>query len=161
MAKYEVKDGVGIIPEGTTAINSMAFISCENLTSITIPNSVTRIGWGSLANCNNLETVRLGSGITEISDNAFIYSDGITNIFCDATTPPVIGGDEAFSSEVYRNATLIVPETAVSGYQSANYWQNFSSIRAKTFDFYADGFYFIDEGLGNVGVSCHCSKGNT
>ena len=39
MAKYEIKDGVGIIPEGTTKIEDHAFDNCAELTSITIPDT--------------------------------------------------------------------------------------------------------------------------
>ena len=153
--------GDAVIPEGTTVIRSMAFLNCDNLTSITIPNSVTSIQWGSLSFCSNLETVRLGSGIAEIADNAFNYSESIRTIFCDATTPPVIGGDETFSSDVYSNATLVVPESSLNAYHTADYWKDFSSIRAKAFDFYADGFYFIYEGPDNVGVAWQSTAGNT
>ena len=38
MAKYKIKDGVGIIPEGTTTIEEKAFDFCKNLTSATFPN---------------------------------------------------------------------------------------------------------------------------
>ena len=63
MAKYEIKDGVGIIPEGTTVIEENGFadctgfsfsvidvvteterveyLGCTGLTSIVIPDSVT------------------------------------------------------------------------------------------------------------------------
>ena len=44
MAKYKIKDGVGIIPEGTTVIEIEAFRYCTGLTSIVIPDSVTKIG---------------------------------------------------------------------------------------------------------------------
>ena len=40
MAKYEIKDGVGIIPEGTTCIVDKAFEGRKNLRSIVIPDSV-------------------------------------------------------------------------------------------------------------------------
>ena len=43
MAKYEIKDGVGIIPEGTTVIEKYAFEKCAELTSIVIPDSVTEL----------------------------------------------------------------------------------------------------------------------
>lgn len=44
MAKYEIKDGVCIIPEGTTEIESYAFFDKGALTNIVIPDSVTEIG---------------------------------------------------------------------------------------------------------------------
>jgi hypothetical protein len=34
MAKYEIKDGVGIIPEGTTEIEENAFDGCKELTAL-------------------------------------------------------------------------------------------------------------------------------
>ena len=37
MAKYEIVDGVGIIPEGVTAIEDNAFEGCTSLTSVIIP----------------------------------------------------------------------------------------------------------------------------
>ena len=44
MARYEIKDGVGIIPEGTTVVEEEAFEKCTELTSVVIPDSVTEIG---------------------------------------------------------------------------------------------------------------------
>ena len=46
MAEFEIKDGVGIIPERTKVIKEEAFKYCNELTSIIIPASVTEIrGW--------------------------------------------------------------------------------------------------------------------
>ena len=36
MAKYEIKDGVGIIPEGRIVIEERAFQGCKELTSIIV-----------------------------------------------------------------------------------------------------------------------------
>ena len=60
MAKYEVKDGVGIIPEGTTVIEQDAFKDCTSLTSIVIPDSVTFIFSGfdsAFAGCTGLTSI--------------------------------------------------------------------------------------------------------
>ena len=56
MAKYEVKDGVGIIPEGTKIIEDEAFWGCTGLTSIVIPDSVTEIGQWAFSGCTGLTT---------------------------------------------------------------------------------------------------------
>ena len=42
MAEYEIKDGVGIIPEGTTKISFGAFEGCSELRSVVIPDSACR-----------------------------------------------------------------------------------------------------------------------
>ena len=57
MAKYEIKDGVGIIPEGTTKIEEEAFEKCTKLTSIVIPDSVTEIGDYAFRRCTGLTSI--------------------------------------------------------------------------------------------------------
>ena len=37
MMDYEIKDGVAIIPEGTTEIGCWALINCSDLKSVVIP----------------------------------------------------------------------------------------------------------------------------
>ncbi|MBR3859957.1 MAG: leucine-rich repeat protein [Bacteroidaceae bacterium] len=44
MADFEIKDGVAIIPEGTTEIGRRALINCTDLKSVVIPEGVTKIG---------------------------------------------------------------------------------------------------------------------
>ena len=51
MAKFEIMDGVGIIPEGTTEISNYAFDDCCTLESIVIPESVTEIGYAAFFRC--------------------------------------------------------------------------------------------------------------
>lgn len=51
MAKYEVKDGVGIIPEWATEIEAWAFYNCEELTSVVIPQWVRKIDKDAFYNC--------------------------------------------------------------------------------------------------------------
>lgn len=40
---YEVKNGVGIIPQGTKKVVAEAFKDCKELTAIEIPEGVTSI----------------------------------------------------------------------------------------------------------------------
>ena len=48
------------IAEGTTSIGSYAFSNCENLTTITVPDSVQHIGEYAFFNCGGLSTVDIG-----------------------------------------------------------------------------------------------------
>ena len=43
MAEFEIKDGVGIIPERTKVIKEEAFKYCNELTSIIIPKRINFI----------------------------------------------------------------------------------------------------------------------
>jgi len=57
MAKYEIKDGMGIIPEGTTFIEGGAFENCKELVSVVIPDSVKSIGYNAFYGCNALSSI--------------------------------------------------------------------------------------------------------
>ena len=61
MAKYEIKDGVGIIPEGTTKIEDWGFKDCTELTNIVIPDSVTEIGKWAFESCTGLTSIVIPS----------------------------------------------------------------------------------------------------
>ena len=77
MAKYEIKDGVGIIPEGTAAILPKAFDAwmfeeCEKeLKKVSIPDSVTEIGHYAFRNCRNLVSVEIPESVINIGHHAF------------------------------------------------------------------------------------------
>ena len=57
MAKYEVVDGVGIIPKGVTEIERWAFSDCTSLTSVVIPESVIAIGGNTFRGCAALKAI--------------------------------------------------------------------------------------------------------
>ena len=57
MKQFEIKDGVAIIPEGTTEIPGRAFVDCEDLTTVVIPDSVTSIGNMAFYRCSSLTSI--------------------------------------------------------------------------------------------------------
>ena len=79
MAEYEIKDGVCIIPEGTTEIGDLAFLNKDALTNIVIPDSVTEIGEWAFKSCG-LTSVVIPDSVTKIGDNAFSDCRALTSI---------------------------------------------------------------------------------
>lgn len=77
---YEVKDGIGIIPDGTTAIKNEAFKGREDLISINIPKGVTRIGESAFEDCINLASITIPDSVTEIPYRAFYRCDNLTSV---------------------------------------------------------------------------------
>jgi len=80
MAEYEIKNGVGIIPEGTEQIDSYAFQDCVDITSVTIPESVTKISWNAFDGCSALKNIVLPESLTKIDSNAFKGCIGLTDV---------------------------------------------------------------------------------
>ena len=49
--KYEIIGGQGIIPDGVTEIEVIAFYGCTRIQSIKIPDSVTQIDNSAFSGC--------------------------------------------------------------------------------------------------------------
>ena len=80
MAKYEIKDGVGIIPEGTKSIVNDAFKNCTELTSIVIPDSVNEIGSDAFYGCTGLTSIVIPDSVKMIKSSAFCYCKSLTEV---------------------------------------------------------------------------------
>ncbi|EKT4510741.1 leucine-rich repeat domain-containing protein [Flavobacterium psychrophilum] len=63
-----------------TAIGESAFEHCNNLTSVTIPNSATSIGRYAFVGCSGLISVTIPNSVTTIGDEAFFSCSGLTSI---------------------------------------------------------------------------------
>ncbi len=70
-------------------IDERAFADCQNITSVTIPDSVKSIGYEAFSQCINLKSVTLSEKLTTIEDKAFsectslkdiTLPDGVTSI---------------------------------------------------------------------------------
>ena len=59
------------IPNSVTTIGEFAFEYCSGLISITIPNSVKSIGLGAFSNCSSLKSVTIPSSLIKIGEDAF------------------------------------------------------------------------------------------
>lgn len=76
ITKYRGNDLELYIPEKidgllVTAIGDYVFENCENLKSITLPETVKTIGMWAFAWCSNLKSISISSGLRSIGDYAF------------------------------------------------------------------------------------------
>ena len=118
-----------------TAIGDEAFIACESLHSVVIPNSVISIGSEAFIGCYNLYYIT-----------------------CQATTPPTIQSN-TFGTNHYLEAFLTVPKGYISAYQNAEYWRNFHDFYDFGYDFKKNGIYYDITGSNTVEVTYENSGG--
>ena len=113
------------IPSGTTKIGASAFERCSGLTSVTIPNSVTEIDRYAFNQCSRLTSVTIGNSVTSIGNYAFSYCQALTSVTIQATTPPTLGGSDAFTNT--NNCPIYVPSESVDAYKTATNWSSYAS----------------------------------
>ena len=79
---FDAATGQGVITfDGdVTTIGSSAFLLCDSLTSIVIPDSVTSIDTMAFQACSNLADVKFGEGIENINAQAFTYCQSLSSV---------------------------------------------------------------------------------
>ena len=116
------------IPNSVISIGYGAFNGCSGLTSITIPNSVTNIGAWAFKNCSSLTSVTIPNSVTSIGDYALKRCPNLENVYCYAEKFSSIGVD-LFKDSYLEYATLHVPSSALSYYQTTEPWSGFGTIK--------------------------------
>lgn len=66
-----------------TSIADLAFLECNGLTSVTIPQGITYIGGGAFINCNNLTSITIPYSVTNIDGGAFYLCTNLADINVD------------------------------------------------------------------------------
>ena len=92
-------------------IGEFAFANCNNLTSITIPNSVTSIGEYAFSMCYNLTSITIPSGVTSIGNAAFYGCSNLTSIIIPSSVTSI--SSYAFNSCISLTS-IIIPEGVIS-----------------------------------------------
>ena len=99
------------------------------MTSITIPNSATNIGVQAFYSCSGLTSVTIPNSVTYIYDEAFAKCSNLENVYCYAEKFSFIRVD-IFKDSYIEYATLHVPSSAISYYQTTEPWSRFGTIKA-------------------------------
>lgn len=131
------------IPNSVTMIGEAAFADADDLASITLPlglrdisrymlagtaitnivlpEGVTSIGQGAFEDCAMLRTVFLPVSLRHIGNRAFGYCSRLTEVYSDASTPPLTMGDNTF--EGCDNIHVMLADRATSNrYQDDAVW---------------------------------------
>ncbi len=80
------------IPNSVTSIGDCAFKDCSGLTSVTIPNSVTSIGNEAFCECTGLTSITIPNSVTSIGNDAFADCSGLTSISIPNSVTSIGGG---------------------------------------------------------------------
>ncbi len=102
---------VGLKSYPVTALGAYSFSDCDDLTSITIPDSVISIGFKAFENCDNLTSITIPDSVISIGYNAFANSDNLTSI----TIPDSVTSIEGATFFSCDNLTsIIIPDSVTS-----------------------------------------------
>ena len=85
-----------VIPETVTTLCVGAFTACGSLISIVIPETVTDIGDYIFQDCGSLQTVTLPEGITNIPNGLFYYCGSLSSVTIPESVTAI--GSNAFYS---------------------------------------------------------------
>ena len=149
-----------VIPETVTysgktlsvvAIGNGAFAWCDELKSVTIPNTVTSIDESAFNGCSLLKNIEIPNSVTKIDNNAFA-STGLTSIEIPNSVTNI--GNSAFSDcKSLTSVTIPNSVTQIDGWAFA-YCNHLTSIKIpnSVTELGAFMFYYCDH-LTDVTIS--------
>lgn len=109
------------------------FWLCKKLTNLDVSNfntaNVTYMS-GMFYGCDNLESVTLGNGFTQFADDMFKKCPNIKTIHSSIEAPFTFA-ESAFESDVYNNATVIVPKGTLANYKATDGWKKFLNLKER------------------------------
>lgn len=105
-----------IIPESVTSIGEFAFYYCDNIESVTISDNVNCIEKQAFYGCSSLKSITIPKGVTSIEESVFQFCSGLENIVIPQGVTSIGAG--AFS--VCSNIKYIsIPDSVISIGQAA------------------------------------------
>ena len=111
------------IKEGTLVIDNDAFWYCNELVSVTIPNSVTTIGEEAFSHCTNLTSINIPNSVTTINKSAFSGCSRLTNITIPNSITTIANfafSETGLINVIIPNSVTTIGDGAFSGCTALN-----------------------------------------
>ena len=114
--------------EGTTRIDNLTFVGCENLKYLPygLPSTLESIGHDAFTGCKSLESITLPKKVNWIQENAFNECEALVSVTVENPQPIKLENAATFSNR--QNATLYVPVGSKADYLAADVWKEFKEI---------------------------------
>jgi len=93
------------------SIGDNAFLSCNSMTSISIPNSVKAIGSYAFYMCRSLTSIAIPNSVTSISDNVFYYCTNLNSVEIPNSVTNI--GAQAFAN-CRSLASVLIPSSVTN-----------------------------------------------
>lgn len=119
---YVSSDGVNYIVIG---LDSYAFDKCIYITSISLPNTLIYIHDGAFLGCDKLKSITIPESVVEYGYDVFdVWLEDLTVL----NPIPAEVSFNAFVSAQINNCVLHVPQGSLSSYQNSVEWGKFNQI---------------------------------
>ena len=109
------------LPDSVTNLYNYAFYECSNLSSIVLSDNLQLIGVQAFDSCISLSEITLPASVSAICDAAFYGCNSLSSVNLLAVTPPTLG-DDVFPTGV----TIYVPDSAIGAYLQSPYWKKYT-----------------------------------
>lgn len=126
-----------VLPEGVT-LPFAAFYKCRSIKSVLFPETFNGYKDGRwFEYCTELKKVTITKSVSKIPGYAFANCTKLSDVYCEATTPPILdtGWNNMSFDEYYAfvrcdigSITLHVPKGCKEKYATAMGWERFSRI---------------------------------
>lgn len=116
--------------EGTTVIDNLTFIGCENLKNLPygLPQSLERIGEQAFGQCKSLESITLPKNITWIQENAFNNCESLTSVYSQISDPSKVEFENDVFAGISKTAVLYIPKGTTNAYKEKGWTKYFASV---------------------------------
>ncbi len=96
----ELVSGAFKVKEGTVCIANDALSGCNNITSITVPDSVKVIGSRAFCGCSKIKNITLPSSVTDIGSEAFAWCTYLKTV-------NILGKIKSISDRMFENCARL------------------------------------------------------